>query len=202
MAKLAEIKQENIICAAIEIFSEKGLDQASMEAIAKKAAVSKRTLYKYYPTKESLFSVIIERLLSSITVLSDIAFEQTQSLTEQLTDIAEKEVKLLCSAPFIAVTRMVMRECMGSKALANVLMEKLESLESANGMTQWIEQGINAKQLKVEHPAIASEQFIASLKSIIFWPQLMAHTPPPDVTTQRIVINCAVQQFVAAYQIK
>ncbi|PSW11362.1 TetR/AcrR family transcriptional regulator [Photobacterium sanctipauli] len=201
MVKVAEIKQENIICAAIEIFSEKGLDQASMEAISKKAEVSKRTLYKYYPTKESLFSVIVERMLSNVKVLSDIPFDPEQTVRAQLTLLAEKEIELLCSPCFLALARVVMSECIRSQQLAKLMMEKFEPLDGCYGLSKWIEQGAAAGRLKVEYPHVASEQFIASLKSIAFWPQLLAHTPAPDEQTRRVAIECAVNQFVATYEI-
>ncbi|KLV04611.1 TetR family transcriptional regulator [Photobacterium aquae] len=202
MAKVAEIKQENIICAAIDIFTEKGLDQASMEAISKKAEVSKRTLYKYYPTKESLFEVIVERLVSNVKVISSIAFEQNVSVRDQLTSLARKEVDLLCSPCFVAVARVVMSECIRSKPLADLMVEKFQPLDGCRGLTRWINDGVEAGKLNVEHPDIASEQFIAALKSIVFWPQLMAHIPPADSATCQAAIQTAVDQFIAAYEVK
>ncbi|AJR06759.1 TetR/AcrR family transcriptional regulator [Photobacterium gaetbulicola] len=202
MGKVAEIKQENIVCAALEIFSEKGLELASMEAISKKAEVSKRTLYKYYPTKESLFEVIVERLVSNVKVISSIPFQPDQSITDQLTHIAQKEVELLCSPSFMAVARVVMAECIRSKELASLMVEKFQPLDACHGLTRWILDGIDAGKLNVAHPEIASEQFVSCLKATIFWPQIMAHQPAPDPTILQATIESAVQQFTAAYEIK
>ncbi|MBY5946650.1 TetR/AcrR family transcriptional regulator [Photobacterium rosenbergii] len=201
MGKVAEIKQENIVCAALEIFSEKGLEQASMEAISKKAEVSKRTLYKYYPTKESLFEVIVERLVSNVKVISSIPFNPDQSIQEQLTHIAQKEVELLCSPCFMAVARVVMSECIRSKELATLMVEKFQPLDGCHGLSQWIQDGVKAGKLEVPHPEIASEQFIASLKATIFWPQIMAHMPASGPEVQLATIESAVKQFIAAYEI-
>ncbi|MGR5063143.1 TetR/AcrR family transcriptional regulator [Photobacterium sp. DNB22_13_2] len=202
MGKVAEIKQENIVSAALEIFSEKGLEQASMEAISKKAEVSKRTLYKYYPTKESLFEVIVERLVSNVKVISAIPFIQAQSVESQLNHIAQQEVELLCSPCFMAVARVVMSECIRSKELAMLMVEKFQPLDGCNGLTHWIQDGIEAGKLDVAHPDIASEQFIASLKATIFWPQIMTHMPAPDANVQQATIKSAVKQFIAAYEVK
>lgn len=202
MGKVAEIKQENIVCAALEIFSEKGLEQASMEAISKKAEVSKRTLYKYYPTKESLFEVIVERLVSNVKVISSISFTPEQSIEAQLTHIAQKEVALLCSPCFMAVARVVMSECIRSKELAALMVEKFQPLDGCHGLSQWIRDGIAAGKLNVAHPEVASEQFIASLKATIFWPQIMAHMPAPDANVQQAAIESAVKMFVAAYEVQ
>ena len=148
MVKVAEIKQENIILAAIDIFTEKGLEQASMEAISKKAEVSKRTLYKYYPTKESLFSAIIERLLSNVSVVSQIPFNPELSVKAQLTAMAHKKVEILCCPHFISLARMVLSECMRSSDSATLMLEKVQNLEGQHGLTKWIEEG-NAAGTKV-----------------------------------------------------
>ena len=57
MSRITELKKEQVIQSAIKIFQEKGLEQATMEAIARDAEVSKRTLYKYFPTKNAVCSI-------------------------------------------------------------------------------------------------------------------------------------------------
>lgn len=199
MVKVAEIKQENIILAAIEIFQDKGLEQASMEAISKKAEVSKRTLYKYYPTKESLFSVIIERMLSYVQTFSAIPFEPEKSIKAQLVEIAEREATLLCCPNFVSLARMVLSECMRSGASATIMLDKVKQLEGGQGLTKWIEAGIDAGKLDVADPKIASEQFIGALKSTLFWPQVLVHVPPAEEDAKKLAIEMAVAQFLCAY---
>ncbi|PSU48948.1 TetR/AcrR family transcriptional regulator [Photobacterium frigidiphilum] len=199
MVKVAEIKQENIILAAIALFTEKGLEQTSMEAISKKAEVSKRTLYKYYPTKESLFSMIIERLFSNIHAITDVQFNTTTSVKSQLTAIAETEVKLLCSDDFLSLARMVLSECMRSSKSATIMQEKVQDLEGCIGLTRWIEAGIAADKLDVAYPEVASEQFFASIKAIVFWPQILVHLPPATAEEQQIAIETSVTQFLCTY---
>lgn len=199
MVKLAEIKQENIILAAIEIFKEKGLEQASMEAISKKAEVSKRTLYKYYPTKESLFSAIIERLFSYVQTFSHIPFAPEQPIKAQLLTIARREAELLCCPHFISLVRMVLSECMRSSGSATIMLEKVQQLEGGQGLTKWIEAGMAAGKLDVACPHIASEQFIGALKSTLFWPQVLVHLPPASQQEQELAIEMAVAQFLSAY---
>lgn len=199
MAKISEIKQENIILAAIEIFTNKGLEQASMEAISKRAEVSKRTLYKYYPTKESLFSVIVERLLLNVRVISQIPFDPQVSVKAQLTAIAEKKVELLCCPNFQSLARMVLSECMRSGDSATLMVEKVQQLEGCQGLTLWVKAGTEAGKLDVEYPEVASEQFIAALKSIVFWPQILVHIPPASQQERDVAIEMAVAQFLSAY---
>ncbi|BCN31873.1 TetR/AcrR family transcriptional regulator [Anaeromicropila herbilytica] len=63
-------REKDIINAAEKVFTEVGYNGASMEAIAKEAQFTRKTIYQYFTDKEDLlFTVIIrgfERLLSSL----------------------------------------------------------------------------------------------------------------------------------------
>lgn len=50
---------EEIIAAAGEVFSRLGYEAATMDAIARQAQFTKRTLYQYYTSKEALFFAVI-----------------------------------------------------------------------------------------------------------------------------------------------
>ncbi len=51
--------------AAFEIFGERGLAAARLEDIAKRAGVSKGTIYLYFPNKEALFTEMIREMVIS-----------------------------------------------------------------------------------------------------------------------------------------
>jgi AcrR family transcriptional regulator len=50
----SEKSKAAIICAAAELLMEHGLEAVSMDAIAERAGVSKATIYRWWPTKETL----------------------------------------------------------------------------------------------------------------------------------------------------
>jgi TetR/AcrR family transcriptional regulator, fatty acid metabolism regulator protein len=57
-----EIKRESIIQAAIEVFSKKGFQAATISEIAEKARVAEGGIYQYFKNKEDLFfSIPIEK---------------------------------------------------------------------------------------------------------------------------------------------
>ena len=55
----AEDRPREICAAALEIFAEKGFAAAKLDEIAKRAGVSKGTLYLYFKDKEQLFRAVI-----------------------------------------------------------------------------------------------------------------------------------------------
>jgi AcrR family transcriptional regulator len=54
-----QVREEEIIQAAEEIFYSKGYNDASMDEIAKKAQFTKRTLYQYFENKEDLYYAVV-----------------------------------------------------------------------------------------------------------------------------------------------
>src|ERR1700760_402838 len=45
---------KKVLTAAVELFSERGIDATSMDAIAEASGVSKATIYKHWPDKDAL----------------------------------------------------------------------------------------------------------------------------------------------------
>jgi AcrR family transcriptional regulator len=56
-----EIKRKDIIDAAEKIFFANGYENSSMDAVAKKAEFSKRTIYVYFNSKEQIYFEIMIR---------------------------------------------------------------------------------------------------------------------------------------------
>lgn len=52
-------REKNIVIAASQVFIESGFDNASMDDIALRANVSKRTIYNRYASKQDVFDVAI-----------------------------------------------------------------------------------------------------------------------------------------------
>lgn len=55
------VREQQMLDAAVTVFSEKGFHDTSMDAIAAAAAISKPMLYLYYGSKEELFAASIAR---------------------------------------------------------------------------------------------------------------------------------------------
>src|ERR1041384_4961539 len=50
-----EERPEEILTAALEVFGEDGFTHATLDSVARKAGVSKGTLYLYFDSKDDLF---------------------------------------------------------------------------------------------------------------------------------------------------
>lgn len=199
MVKRSDIKQDDIIKSAIEVFSQKGFEQASMEGISKQAGVSKRTLYKYYPNKDALFEVIVDKLICRFDDQKALQFEPSMSVAKQLQTLTQQQLCYINTEDFQMTARMVMAECIRCPHTSRLLMEKFAAIEDSYGLTVWVKQGVAAGVLDVENVSQAVEQYIGSIKASVFWPQLLAHQPPPSCEQVNAAIETAVRCFVACY---
>lgn len=76
---LEKAKQEKILNAAFQEFSDKGYKQASTNRIAKEAGIGKGTLFYYFGNKETLFQYLINEAfdIAYREYLSRIDFDET-----------------------------------------------------------------------------------------------------------------------------
>ena len=72
------VREQQMLDAAVQMFSVNGYHETSMDAIAAQAAISKPMLYLYYGSKEELFGACLDRELTRFVdvVRADIDFTQ------------------------------------------------------------------------------------------------------------------------------
>ena len=73
------VREQQMLDAAVQMFSVNGYHETSMDAIAAQAEISKPMLYLYYGSKEELFAACLDRELTRFvdTVRADINFAQS-----------------------------------------------------------------------------------------------------------------------------
>ncbi len=59
---VSEVRKDQIMNAAEEVFSQKGFSDARMDDIAEETGLSKGTLYLYYKSKDDLIIAILDRI--------------------------------------------------------------------------------------------------------------------------------------------
>ncbi|WP_228000247.1 TetR/AcrR family transcriptional regulator [Nocardia australiensis] len=92
-------KRAAILSAARELFLTDGFDQASVDAIAERAGVSKRTLYDYFGDKQTLLQAVVEATSHSLLITVRRTLDDTLI---NLTEAAELEDALVTFSMRIA----------------------------------------------------------------------------------------------------
>lgn len=180
-------KRNAMLDAGIAELAEQGLAGASMESIATRAEVSKRTLYKYFPSKEAVFEAVLLLLIERVAPLGKLHFDKKRDFAEQLQEIAGQEMQLICDPDFIRLSRVLMVECMRSEQRSRTLMEQFG--EKEHGLFRWFSEAGKAGKLGKLDPRTIADTFVAMLKSSIYWHSVIAWQPPPDKAMRKRVID-------------
>src|ERR1700732_2354545 len=80
---------DRILDVATALFLGDGFGATSIEAVAKRAGISKRTFYHRFRGKELLFEAVVRRLIDKWTPPFDAALLEAPSLAETLRRTAE-----------------------------------------------------------------------------------------------------------------
>src|SRR5438105_3263605 len=83
--RLPEERPRQILEAALAVFGEHGLAAARLDDIAKRAGVSKGTIYLYFPNKEELFREMVRNtVIRQLETAEHELGAMSGSATEQL----------------------------------------------------------------------------------------------------------------------
>lgn len=109
--------EEALLAAALRVFVEAGFQGASMEAIARAAGVTKRTLYRRASSKGELFVAVVESLAqrAGMPQLSCIA---PGPLEQRLTSATEILLHWLLEPNALALYRLIVAEAARQPGLA------------------------------------------------------------------------------------
>ena len=180
-------KRNAMLDAGIAELAEQGLAGASMESIAARAKVSKRTLYKHFPSKEAVFEAVLMLLIERVDPLDKLHYDKQRDFAEQLREIAEQEMQLICDPDFVRLSRVLMVECMRSEVQSQKLMAQFG--EKENGLFRWFSEAGKAGKLGKLDPRATADLFVAMLKSFTYWHSVIAWQPPPNKAAQKRAID-------------
>jgi TetR/AcrR family transcriptional regulator of autoinduction and epiphytic fitness len=195
--RLTDRKRAAVIAAAVEEFLAAGFDATSMDRIAARASVSKRTVYNHFPSKEALFAAILRQLWESSDAGAAPAYSAAQPLRAQLLQLLLKKLDVLNGEAFISLVRVAIAAGLHSPERAREMVARMGEREE--DLTVWIRAAAADGRLKTPDPVFASHQLQGLVKAFAFWPQVTMGQPPLSVAEQRQVAESAADMFLARY---
>jgi TetR/AcrR family transcriptional regulator, regulator of autoinduction and epiphytic fitness len=195
--RLTDRKRAAVIGAAIEEFLAAGFDATSMDRIAARAGVSKRTVYNHFPSKEALFAAILRQLWDSSDAGEAPAYSSGHPLRAQLLQLLLKKLSLLNNEAFLSLARVAIAAGIHSPERARDMVERMGEREE--DLTVWIRAAAADGRLKTSDPVFASQQLQGLVKAFAFWPQVTMGQPPLSEDDQRQVAESAADMFLARY---
>lgn len=191
-------KRAAILVAARELFLGDGFDRSSVDAVAARAGVSKRTVYDYFGDKQALLLAVVEHagesLMQSIRrsiadTLIDFADLQTALVDFSLRVITEA----LGSVDYLALMRLVTSESVHLPQLHAHWMANAPEEAIAERLAEFDRIGL----LSAPNPRLAADHLIAL--TFLLAVNAIGPTFPADDPRLRDSLHEGVRAFLRAY---
>jgi len=190
-------KRRQIIEGARALFLAQGFDAASMDAIARKAGVSKGTLYVYFKSKEDLFEAITEdecRSQAEHVFELDPADPDVAAVLRRLGGAFAHYLSHRSTSPIRTVIAIADR----MPEIGRQFYETGPAVGIAK-LAHYLEAQVAAGVLEVADCNVAAGQFLDSCLSVTFKPVLFNFSAPPPDERIAYVVGIAVRTFMKAY---
>jgi TetR/AcrR family transcriptional regulator of autoinduction and epiphytic fitness len=192
------LKRAAILAAALDEFEARGYRETSMDRIAARAGVSKRTVYNHFLSKEQLFDAIAAQLIERVQEVSQRPYDPSQPLEVQLEVIGDQVLDMLASPSFLTLARVTLAELIRSPELARRTYGLFRARQT--GLARWLADADADGRLKVAEPDRAADQFMGLINAFALWPQLLGGQPVPDAAERARILQPAVAMLLRQYR--
>jgi len=188
-----------IVNAASRLFLENGFDGTSMDEVAKRAGVSKQTVYSHFSSKELLFGESIRAAIAKY--YPDLALEKIKehSLEVDLRAVCENYARLLLGDDAMAMFRLLVGAAPKGPALAKIFWESGPNdmeLKLEEFLQMWVDRG----ELVINDTQKAASRLITLVKGRPHFMHSIGLTSSVGEEELQTTVDEAVEAFLRIYK--
>jgi AcrR family transcriptional regulator len=186
----AEARPDEVLDAALAVFSEKGFAAARVEDVASRAGVSKGTVYLYFASKEALIEGIVKRAVAPIAARAVPDLEKFDGDPRMpITMLMMVLIQQLAQPDKIAVPKLILREVMSFPNIATMYrQEVLDKIMPA--LIGLIRRGVETGKLRKVDPELTIRSIIGPIIAHIALGEIFGIKPEGDgLSLDRMVAN-------------
>ena len=157
---------DSILDAATELFFARGYGATSIEAVAKRARISKRTFYHRFDDKATLFGAVLHRIIEGLRPPPAIPLVAGADLAEVLCRLAGLILHAAVTPHALALHRLIVGESARFPKLAAAVTSEGATQEGIRLIAGVLAPEVRAGTLALEDPAVAAEQFLYLVLSV------------------------------------
>lgn len=173
-----------IVAAALDVFVERGFAATRLEEVARRAGVTKGTVYLYFDGKEALFkSVVRETIIPIFARGEQMVAEHHGSAAELFASLARKWWELIGETRLSGIPKLMMAEAGNFPVLARFYYDEVIS-RGNRLMVSVLERGIKSGEFRPLDVTLAVKLAMAPLLHAANWRHSFALCTPEglDVT--------------------
>jgi TetR/AcrR family transcriptional regulator, mexJK operon transcriptional repressor len=167
----AALLGERILDVATELLLAAGYGATSIEAIAQRAGISKRTFYYRFPDKAALFAAVVHRIIQGLRPPAGTPLYEGEGLDEILRRLARLLLRAALAPMALALNRLMIAEAQRFPELAAIAAREGSRTEVVGQIAAMLDREARAGRLAIDRTEFAAEQF---LQMVISQPQRRA----------------------------
>ena len=175
--------RDRILEVATELFLREGYASTSIEAVAARAGISKRTFYHRFDDKAALFAAVVHRIIELIRPPPQVPLLQGVKLDEILRRLAGIILRAALSPEAIALHRLIVAESVRFPNLVRTVHEDPASQEAIALIGDLLARELRDARLTVELRRFAAAQF---LHMVVAVPQRRSMGLGPPMTPKEL----------------
>lgn len=169
-----EARPQELLASAIDLFVERGFAATRLEDVARRAGVSKGTLYLYYANKEDLFKAVVRQsILPTIGDAETSVAEFDGHSAELLRHVILSWWRRIGSTKASGISKLILAEADNFPELARFY--QLEVMTRGIGMiSNMLERGIRRGEFRAIDVPQTAQVLIAPLMMLSTWKHTVA----------------------------
>ena len=188
-------KHEAILDAAVEVLAERGV-HAPIEEVARRAGVSKQTVYNHYGSKTELVRTIMARRRDALTAVLETAGPNDHPL-DTLTVYATSILEVIVTPASISMLRMGVTSAVEMPEMAHAIYDA-GSRTARVRLAAYLSTR-TSDILEIDNPAQAAEVFVGMVIGGIQMRLLMGLSSELDGPELKARAREVAKRFVRAY---
>jgi TetR/AcrR family transcriptional repressor of mexJK operon len=191
-------KGEDIVRAATALFMKDGYELTSMDAVARRAGVSKLTIYSHFANKDELFKEVIRQRCDRRAMPECFMSKVDTSAEQGLMEIASRFLPLIYSPDSVRLNRIMQGEAARHPKVIQIFYDAGPNRVRA-AFSELLEAWVKQKKLVIPDICKATEQFFSLLKGEMLLRHILLRTPHPSAEDMNEHVKATVALFLAAY---
>lgn len=173
-----DARPDEILTAALDVFAARGFAATKLEDVARRAGVTKGTIYLYFKNKEALFKAIVRETIVPVIAKGEAL---AQSFTGSARDLFEQLIRqywrLIGETALAGIPKLMMAEANNFPELARFYYEEVVS-RGHRLMAGVLQRGIKAGEFRPVNVPVATKLAMAPLIHAVVGLKAFAHCIP------------------------
>ncbi len=156
-------RPEEILSAALEAFADRGFAATKLEDVARRAGVTKGTIYLYFDSKEALFKALIRETIVPVIAQGEALARTFVGTARDLFERLVREYwRLVGETSLVNIPKLMMAEARNFPELARFYYEEVV-VRGHRLMAGVIERGIKAGEFRPVNVMVAAKLAMSPL---------------------------------------